>query len=100
LQGIEIFIQAEGRPTISLIQIEQDAATGALAAAAIAQEAYPADGHAYLVSLEEADEPLTPGVTLTTAGTGHRSRVHLRGADRSILQMEVESVKSSLSHQP
>jgi hypothetical protein len=90
LQGIEIFVQAEGRPTISLIQVKQDAATKALAAAAIVQEAYPvADGHVYLVSLEEADEPLTPGVTPTTAGTGHRSRVHLRGADGSILQMEV-----------
>jgi hypothetical protein len=90
LQGIEIVVQAEGRPTISLIQVKQDAATEALAAAAIVQEAYPvADGHAYLVSLEEVDEPLTPGVTLTTAGTGHRSRVHLRGADGSILQMEV-----------
>ena len=90
MQGIEICVHAEGRPTISLIQLKQDAATEALAAAAIVQEAYPvADGHAYLVSLEEADEPLTPGVTLTTAGTGRRSRVHLRGADGSILQPEV-----------
>jgi hypothetical protein len=90
MQDIEIFVQAEGRPTISLIQVKQDATTEELAAAAIVQGAYPvADGHAYLVSLEEADEPLTPGVTLTIAGTGHRSRVHLRGADGSILQMEV-----------
>jgi hypothetical protein len=90
MQDIEIFVQAEGRPTISLIQGKQDAATAALAAAAIVHEAYSvADGHAYFVSLEEADEPLTAGVTLTTAGTGHRSRVHLRGADGSILQMEV-----------
>jgi hypothetical protein len=80
MQDIEIFVQAEGRPTISLIQGKQDAATAALAAAAIV----------HFVSLEEADEPLTAGVTLTTAGTGHRSRVHLRGADGSILQMEVE----------
>jgi hypothetical protein len=29
------------------------------------------------VFLEEADEPRTPGVTLTTAGIGHRSRGHL-----------------------
>jgi hypothetical protein len=78
MQDIEIFVQAEGRHTISLIQVKQDAATEALAAAAIVQEAYPvADGHAYLVSLEEADELLTPGVMPTTAGTGHRSRVHL-----------------------
>ena len=90
MQDIEIFVQAEGRPTISLIQGKQDAATAALAAAAIVHEAYPvADGHTYFVSLEEADEPLTASVTLTTAGTGHRSRVHLRGADGSILQMEV-----------
>jgi hypothetical protein len=90
MPGIDILVQGEGRPTISLIQVKQDATTAELAAAAIVQEAYPvADGHAPLVSLEEADEPLTPGVTLTTAGTSHRSRVHPRGADGSILQMEV-----------
>jgi hypothetical protein len=90
MQDIEIFVQAEGRPTISLIQVKQDATIEELAVAAIVQRAYPvADGHACLVFLEEADEPLTPGVTLITAGIGHRSRVHLRGADGSILQIEV-----------
>jgi hypothetical protein len=90
MQGIDILVQGEGRPTISLIQVKQDATIEALGAAAIAQGAYPmTDGHACLMSLEEADEPLTPGVTLTTAGIGHRSRVHPRGADGSILQMEV-----------
>ena len=90
MQDMEIFVRAGGRPTIGLIQVKQDAATEELAAAAIVQGAYPvAEGRAYLVSLEEADEPLTPGVTLTTAGAGHRSLVHLRGADGSILQMEV-----------
>jgi hypothetical protein len=78
MQGIEIFVQAEGRPTISLMQVKQDATIEELAVAAIAQGAYPvADGHACLVFLEEADEPLTPGVTLTTAGIGHRSRAYL-----------------------
>jgi hypothetical protein len=78
MQGIDIFVQGEGRPTISLIQIKQDATIEELAVAAIAQGAYHvADGHECLVSLEEADELLTPGVTLTTAGISHRSRVHL-----------------------
>lgn len=78
MQGIEIFVQAEGRPTISLMQVKQDAIIEELAVAAIAQGAYPvADGHACLVFLEEADEALTPGLTLTTAGIGHRSRGHL-----------------------
>ena len=90
MQDSEIFVQAEGRPMISLIQVKRDATIEARAVAAIAQGAHPvADGHACLVFLEEADEPLTPGVTLTTAGTGRRSRVHLRGADGPILQMEV-----------
>jgi hypothetical protein len=57
---------------------QADATIEELAVVAIAQGAsYAADGHGCLVSLEEADEPLTPGVTLTTAGIGHRSRVHL-----------------------
>src|SRR5919197_4614909 len=78
MQGIEIFVQAEGRPTISLMQVKQDATIEERAVAAIAQGAYPvADGHTCLVFLEEADEPRTPGVTLTTAGIGPRSRGHL-----------------------
>jgi hypothetical protein len=78
MQDIEIFVQADGRPTISRIQVKQAATIEERAVAAIAQGAYPvADGHACLVFLEEADEPLTPGVTLTTAGIDHRSRVHL-----------------------
>jgi hypothetical protein len=78
MQDIAIFVQGEGRPTISLTQVKQDATIEALAVAAIAPGAYhAADGHECLVSLEEADEPLTPSVTLTTAGIGHRSRVHL-----------------------
>jgi hypothetical protein len=90
MQGIDILVQGEGRPTIGLIQVKQDATIEALAAAAIAQGAYPmADGHACLMSLEEVDEPLTPGVTLTIADTGHRSRVHPRGVDGWTLQMEV-----------
>jgi hypothetical protein len=39
MQDIEIFVQAEGRPTISLIQVKQDATTEELAAAAIVQGA-------------------------------------------------------------
>jgi hypothetical protein len=78
MQDIGIFVQGDGHPTISLIQAKQEATSEEPAAAAIAQGAYhTADGHACLVSLEEADEPLTPGVTLTTAGVGRRSRVHL-----------------------
>jgi hypothetical protein len=77
MQDIEVFVQADGRPTISRIQVKQAATIEERAVAAIAQGACPvADGHAYLVSLEEVDEPFTPGVTLTTAGIGHRSRVH------------------------
>ena len=90
MPDIDIFVEGERCPTISLIQVKQDATIEELAVAAIAQGAdHAADGHECLVSLEEADEPLTPGVTLTTAGIGHRSRVHPRGADGSILQMEV-----------
>jgi hypothetical protein len=77
MQDIDIFVEGERCPTISLIQVKQDATIEELAVAAIAQGAYhAADGHECLVSLEEADEPLTPGVTLTAAGIGHRSRVH------------------------
>jgi hypothetical protein len=55
----DIFVQGEGRPTISLIQVKQDATSEALAVAAIAQGAYhAANGHVCLASLEEADEPL------------------------------------------
>jgi hypothetical protein len=81
MQDIDIFVQGEGRPTISLFQAKQEATSEELAAAAIAPGAYhTANGHECLVSLEEADEPLTPGVKLTTAGIGHRSRVHCHEA--------------------
>jgi hypothetical protein len=47
MQDIEIFVQAESRPTISLIQVKQHATIEELAGAAIEQGAYPvADGHA------------------------------------------------------
>jgi hypothetical protein len=66
MQDIAIFVQGEGRPTISLTQVKQDATIEELAVPAIAQAAYhAADGHECLVSLEETDEPLTPGVILT-----------------------------------
>jgi hypothetical protein len=78
MEDIDIFVQGEGLSRISLIRIKQDATLEDLVAAAIAQGAYHGiNGHECLVSLEEADEPLTPGVTLTSAGIGHRSRVHL-----------------------
>ncbi len=78
MQDIEIFVQGEGRPTISLIRVKQDATIEELVVAAIAQGAYHVtNGDQCLVSLEEADEPFTPGVTLTSAGIHHRSRVHL-----------------------
>jgi hypothetical protein len=90
MQGMDILVQGEGRPTISRIQVKQDATIEEPVVAAITQEANPmAVGRACLMSLEEADGPLTPGVTLTTAGISHRSRVHPRRADGSILQMEV-----------
>src|SRR5262249_7760736 len=78
MQDIEVFVQTESRPTISLMQVKQAATIEERAVAAIVQGVYPvADGHACLVFLEEADEPLTPGVTLTATGIGHRSRGHL-----------------------
>jgi hypothetical protein len=89
MPDIDILVQGEGRPTISLIQVKQDATIEEPVVAAIVQGADPmAAGHACLMSLEEADEPLTPGVMIT-ADIGHRRRVHPRGADGSILQMEV-----------
>ena len=73
MQDIDISVQGEGRPPISLIRVKQDATTEELAVAAVVQAAHhAADGHERLVPLEEADEPLT------TAGIGRRSRVHLR----------------------
>jgi hypothetical protein len=78
MQGIDILVQGEGRPTISPIQVKQDATIEEPVVAAITQGAYPvADGHTCLVFHEQADAPLTPGVALTTAGIGHRSRVRL-----------------------
>jgi DNA-binding IclR family transcriptional regulator len=52
-------VQGEGRPTISLMQVKQDATSEERSVAATMQGAYhAANGHACLASLEEADEPL------------------------------------------
>ena len=101
MQDIDIFVQGEGRPTISLIQVKQDATIEELAVAAIVQGAYPvADGHECLVSLEEADEPLTPSVTLTTAGIGHRSRVHLHRCRKIHLTVSFNGQEKSRAFSP
>ena len=42
MQDIDIFVQGEGCPTISVIQVKQDATIEELAVAAIAQGAYHA----------------------------------------------------------
>lgn len=101
MQDIAIFVQGEGRPTISLTQVKQDATIEELAVAAIAQGAYHvADGHECLVSLEEADEPLTPGVTLTTAGIGDRSRVHLHRCRKIHLTVSCNGQEKSRAFSP
>jgi hypothetical protein len=72
MPDINILVQGECRPTISFIRGTQDASIEQPAVLAIAHGAsHAADGHECLASLAEADEPLTPGVTLTTAGIGH-----------------------------
>jgi hypothetical protein len=59
MQDSDHFVQGEGRSTISLMQVKQDAIIEELSVAAIMQGAYhAANGHACLASLEEADEPL------------------------------------------
>jgi hypothetical protein len=101
MQDIEIFVQGEGRPTISLIRVNADASTEELVVAAVAQGAYDAaNGHECLVSLEEADEPLTPGMSLTTAGIRHRSRVHLHRCRKIDVTVSFNGVNKSRAFSP
>jgi hypothetical protein len=101
MQDIGIFIQSEGRPTISLIQAKQEATSEELATAAIAQGAYrAAGGHACLMSLKEADEPLTRGVTLTTAGIGHQSRVYLHRCHKIHVTVSCNGQEKSRAFSP
>src|SRR4051794_27541008 len=59
MQDSDNFVQGEGRPTISLMQVKQDATIEELSVAAIMQGAYHvANRHACFASLEEVDEPL------------------------------------------
>jgi hypothetical protein len=101
MQDIDIFVQGEGRPGISLIHVKQDATIEELVVAAVSQGAYHLfDGHECLVSREEADEPLTPGVTLTAAGIGHRSRVHLHRCHNIQVTVTFNGQEKSRSFSP
>jgi hypothetical protein len=52
------------------------------------------------MSLKEADERLTPGVILTTAGIGHQSRVHLRRCHKIHVTVSCNGQEKSRAFSP
>lgn len=78
-EHIEVYVQAQGRPSMVLVRVAHDGSVRDLIiAAANAGLAVVVPGDdALLVSVEDADEPLHVDVRLAAAGVRHRGRVHL-----------------------
>jgi hypothetical protein len=78
---IELFLQGQGIPQITLVRVPRDGTVQDILAAAAAH-GFAADGEAPTVLLEEAEEPLAPDATLEQAGVTHRGRVHVHRCRR------------------
>lgn len=74
---IELFLQGEGIPDITLVRVPRDGTARDIIQAARAHGLSAPDGAEALVLVEDGEEPLAPEVTLEAAGVGHRGRVHV-----------------------
>lgn len=83
MSEIELFVQGEGIPEITLMRVPADGTVRDVLAAVAAHGRQADDsGGVAEVFVEEAEEPLAPDVALAAAGIGHRGRVHVHRCRR------------------
>lgn len=80
MAGLQIFVQAEGKRDIRVLELPASATVRELVEAAHAQGVEPSrisSNHGVSVYTEDGDTPLPIGATLEAAGLGNQSSVHL-----------------------
>ncbi len=74
---IEIFVQSEALPEITLVRVPADATVRDLVRAALPSESGGRGNGEAVVMLEDSDEVLKPNARLDSVGIKQRSRVHI-----------------------
>lgn len=78
MSEIEIFLQGEGLPEITLVRVPANGTVRTIIEAGQTHGLRIADGKdRSVVLIEASDEPLELDASLEAAGIGHRSRVHV-----------------------
>ena len=81
-EEIELFLQGEGIPDITLVRVPRDGTTRDIVEAARARGLSAPDGAGAVVLVEDAEGPLAPDAPLEAAGIAHRGRVHVHRCRR------------------
>lgn len=97
---IELFLQGEGIPDITLIRVPRGGTARDIIEAARAHGLAAPDGADALVLIEDAEEPLAPDATLEVAGIVHRGRVHVHRCRRVAVTVNFNADQKTESFPP
>lgn len=79
---IELFLQVQGRPEISILRVTSAMTVTDLITSAMAQGLLESDARDLLISLSDHDEPLSKHQTLRHHGVRHHQHVHCHRCTR------------------
>lgn len=99
MSDIELFLQGEGIHDVKLIRLPSNATVRDIADAARSAGALGSDGAAR-VTIEDAEEELAAEASLSAAGIGHRSRIHVHRCRRVAVTVHFNGQTKALDVAP